>query len=210
MVTLIAAPKRGRPRADITVDLTCMPSPYTVPALRPRDGRDPRVKDWLDTHPEWTTKRAELLRRIRRERPDTVCLVCKTGRHGPLAMAEQLAEAINEEAPGTARVKQHAHHAKRRPGRKPGLGTAHDKRRAALMRMHTDGTPCWWCGKPMWKDPEQNFDHMPLAADHEIARAYGGTVATRLLHGSCNSARGAGDRDDRRPATRPVRNSFTW
>lgn len=81
-----------------------------------------------------------------------------------------------------------------------GLGWDHQKQRANLVAVHVDGTPCWWCGRPMFYDKTRNFDGLPLAADHEDARANGGDRANRLLHFSCNSSRQAGARDDQRPA----------
>ncbi|WJJ10806.1 hypothetical protein P9990_19835 [Prescottella equi] len=90
-----------------------------------------------------------------------------------------------------------------------GLGWQHQKDRDALLRAHVDGTPCWWCGLPMYRDRTENWDHNPtsndrasgsLAADHSRARADGGTKADRLLHGICNKQRQAGSRDHLRPA----------
>lgn len=89
-----------------------------------------------------------------------------------------------------------------------GLGWAHQKRRAALLRCLIDGELCWWCGKPMHK-------WQRLAADHSIARARGGRVADRLLHEKCNLERGDGSRDNERPALAiqlrtMVRTSRNW
>lgn len=81
-----------------------------------------------------------------------------------------------------------------------GLGWNHQQNAARLHRTHTDGTPCWWCGKPMYRDPQRNWDHHTLAADHTIARAHGGTRADRLLHATCNKQRGDGHHDHQRPA----------
>lgn len=74
-----------------------------------------------------------------------------------------------------------------------GLGHRHKQRRATLLRNHVDGTPCWWCGKPMYRSQD-------LDADHSVSRNAGGKLADRLLHASCNSSRGDGRRDDQRPA----------
>lgn len=74
-----------------------------------------------------------------------------------------------------------------------GLGWQHQKQRERLLRMHRDGTPCWWCGDPMYRS-------QALDADHVEARANGGHRATRLLHASCNRSRKDGARDDQRPA----------
>lgn len=90
-----------------------------------------------------------------------------------------------------------------------GLGWQHQQIRRRLIANHRDGTPCWWCGKPMYREPSRNPDYVPgsqapgngaLAADHTLARANGGNHADRLLHGLCNKQRGDGSRDDQRPA----------
>lgn len=81
-----------------------------------------------------------------------------------------------------------------------GLGWRHQQQRAILMRRLTDGALCWWCNLPMHKDATKNWDGRPLAADHSQARALGGMLADRMLHYTCNSQRGNGDRDASRPA----------
>lgn len=82
-----------------------------------------------------------------------------------------------------------------------GYGWQQQKDRARLIRLHKDGTPCWWCGKPMYRDKHRNHDGLPLAADHEDANgARDGKRATRLLHFSCNSSRKDGANDAKRPA----------
>ena len=80
-----------------------------------------------------------------------------------------------------------------------GLGWRHQQQRAILMRRLTDGALCWWCGLPLRKDAERNWDGLPLAADHSKARSLGGMLADRLLHTTCNSQRGDGTQDYRRP-----------
>ncbi len=74
-----------------------------------------------------------------------------------------------------------------------GLGWRHQQQAAALKRRHVDGTPCWWCGEPMYLA-------QGLHADHSIPRSQGGSIADRLVHGSCNLERGDGRNDHRRPA----------
>lgn len=82
-----------------------------------------------------------------------------------------------------------------------GYDAKHEKTRARLLRTHKDGTPCWWCGKPMYRNKNKNHDHLPLCADHENAHgARTGTQATRLLHYTCNSSRKDGKNDHKRPA----------
>ena len=80
-----------------------------------------------------------------------------------------------------------------------GLGWRHQQQRAILIRRLIDGALCWWCGQPMHKDADRNWDGRALAADHSQARALGGTLADRLLHSTCNGQRGDGSRDDSRP-----------
>ncbi|QDF17177.1 HNH endonuclease [Gordonia phage William] len=100
--------------------------------------------------------------------------------------------------------------ATRRPNpEERGLGQPHKNQVKHLKASHVDGTPCWWCGRPMYLDRTRNWDHDPtstdrasgsLAGDHTHARAHGGTHADRLLHGTCNKQRGDGRRDHQRPA----------
>ncbi|WP_019204571.1 HNH endonuclease [Tsukamurella sp. 1534] len=81
-----------------------------------------------------------------------------------------------------------------------GLGWTHQQNRRNLLAKHIDGTPCWWCNRPMYREPAQNFDSAGLEADHSVARAHGGHHADRMLHRQCNRERGDGTRDDQRPA----------
>lgn len=81
-----------------------------------------------------------------------------------------------------------------------GLGWRHRQQVAALLAGHVDGTPCWWCGKPMFRQAERNPDRKNLSGDHSVPRAKGGTETDRLLHNLCNIARRDGSRDEFRPA----------
>ena len=81
-----------------------------------------------------------------------------------------------------------------------GLGWRHQPQVTALLSVHVDGSPCWWCGKPMFREADRNFDGRPLSGDHSVPRAAGGTETDRLLHATCNSERGDGSRDEFRPA----------
>lgn len=102
-----------------------------------------------------------------------------------------------------------------------GLGHRHQTQRRSLLYNHKDGTPCWWCGKPMYRDKTKNCDGQVLEADHTIPRSKAGpnNLADRLLHTTCNRQRGAGDRDHLRPALQPPKTKpspaskatpFTW
>lgn len=82
-----------------------------------------------------------------------------------------------------------------------GYGHAHQKTRQRLIYNHRDGTPCWWCALPMYRDKTQNWDQQPLAADHSTTNgAATGQHADRLLHGKCNSQAAGHARDHLRPA----------
>ncbi len=84
-----------------------------------------------------------------------------------------------------------------------GLGWRHQKQRDRLVAGLVDGTACWWCGKPMYRDKAANFDGAPVEADHTLARSKGGDLADRLLHRRCNRSRGNGSRDHLRPTAQP-------
>lgn len=77
-----------------------------------------------------------------------------------------------------------------------GYGYDHQKDREYLIFNHADGTPCDWCGQPMYIEPAKNFDHKPLHADHTKAseKAAGGR-ADRLLHELCNKRKGHSDEE---------------
>ncbi|MDK4328402.1 hypothetical protein QPX56_06405 [Corynebacterium pseudodiphtheriticum] len=82
-----------------------------------------------------------------------------------------------------------------------GYDSLHVAHRKRLLFLHRDGALCWWCKKPMYREPERNPDGKPLAADHvEPGGASRREPASRLLHFTCNSARGDGSRDHLRPA----------
>lgn len=72
-------------------------------------------------------------------------------------------------------------------------GSKHKKSVARLKAKHVEGTPCWWCGEPMYLS-------QGLQGDHSISRAKGGTETDRLLHGPCNRERGDGSLDHMRPS----------
>lgn len=73
-----------------------------------------------------------------------------------------------------------------------GLGHRHRLQRERLLRMLVDGSPCELCGRPRYRDAARNHDGQPLHADHPVPRAIAGPsqLATRLCHGSCNTASG--------------------
>ncbi|ANN98193.1 hypothetical protein [Mycobacteroides abscessus] len=96
-----------------------------------------------------------------------------------------------------------------RPSRKAnttdrGLGWRHQQAVALLLRRLIEGTLCWWCGLPMFRDKACNWDGKQLAGDHSVPRVHGGHLADRLLHGTCNSQRQDGRWDHIRPVVQGI------
>lgn len=76
----------------------------------------------------------------------------------------------------------------------------HQRPREILLRQHSDGAPCWWCGLPMFKEKSKNWDGKSLARDHiDADGAKNRSKVDRLLHFTCNSQRQDGRNDDVRP-----------
>ncbi len=91
----------GLPReADLVFDARFLANPHYEPALRPLDGRDPRVADYVARDPAHaaffqglTEMLAPLLPRYEREGKSylTIAFGCTGGRHRSVAVAERLA-----------------------------------------------------------------------------------------------------------------------
>lgn len=106
-----------------------------------------------------------------------------------------------------------------------GLGTRHEKAVEYLKLRHKDGSPCEWCGRPMWLDPTRNFDYRPdrpkrgngvLQGDHSgmprseaLAKGLPVLPPDRLLHAACNQQRGAGLNDHLAASARVEAEPFT-
>jgi len=90
--------------------------------------------------------------------------------------------------------------ARRRTTTQRGLGHAHRQQVAGLFTRLVEGSPCWWCDGPRYRDPAKNWDEAMLEGDHSQARSQGGRIADRLLHSTCNRQRGDGSKDHQRPA----------
>lgn len=95
-----------------------------------------------------------------------------------------------------------------------GYGWIHMQQRKRLLHNHKDGTPCEYCGKPMFKDKTKNHDGFPLEADHGKTRQKDATnkrtnLATRLLHKTCNARDGAHAQHGTKPKPPPTP-TFTW
>lgn len=92
-----------------------------------------------------------------------------------------------------------------------GMGWLHTQAVEALRQRHVDGSPCDWCGRPMYRDRTLNWDYDPqskrrngngtLQGDHIVSRkklmdaGLPIPIPDRLLHGVCNLQRGDGRND---------------
>ncbi|MDO5534150.1 MAG: RNase adapter RapZ [Propionibacteriaceae bacterium] len=190
------------PAAAHTIDCRALPNPHTVPALRAVDGTTRRVRAWVTGHAETCDLLTREADRIAEQMPATVAVGCNAGQHRAPAIAHELADMLTARGIATTIT-----HRDMRPTTKAakttterGLGHEHQQQVARLLRGHKDGTPCWWCAQPMYRDKVRNWDGRALHGDHSDPRSNGGTRADRLLHGTCNVRRKAGRHDDVRPA----------
>lgn len=95
MHTRITTGKQGRtPRGAVHIDATELPNPYQEKWLRPRDGRDHHVQDWLLDQPGVATRYADYLDMIETQRPATISVTCSAGRHRSVAVGEWLAHEL--------------------------------------------------------------------------------------------------------------------
>ena len=98
--------KHGLPiDADLVFDVRFLPNPHFVPALRPLDGRDPGVRDYVmqDTASRELLAHLEaflkfLLPRYEREGKAylTVAIGCTGGRHRSVTLVEELKRFLDE------------------------------------------------------------------------------------------------------------------
>lgn len=97
-----------------------------------------------------------------------------------------------------------------------GYGQRHVKQRERLMRQLVDGSPCPHCGRPMYRNPEYNFDGAPLEANHSDPLAnhadkQTAPLADELLHRFCNRSLGDYSRQTANPSPAPASSSgFQW
>ncbi len=99
--------KRGAPReADMVMDVRFLRNPHWEQALRPRDGRDPEVADYVAQDPlcaPFFERLAELVLMLlpayKREGKAYFCigLGCTGGRHRSVALSERLAARLTSE-----------------------------------------------------------------------------------------------------------------
>ena len=92
-ITSFAFRDGGRPPAgvDHVFDARWLPNPHDVPELRPLDGRNPAVRDWLVHSTAMTAVfLANAMAGVTRH-PGNVAVGCFGGRHRSVAVAEMLA-----------------------------------------------------------------------------------------------------------------------
>ena len=154
-----------------------------------------------------STPAASTLDRYRREGADII--VVDPGK-------DIVMHRIKHERPGHMHAiaakwyqQQAENNSKTKPKQKPahlrGYDHRHRRNRDRLLYNLTDGTPCPFCGKPMYKDAHKNFDNAPLEADHtKSLKHHGPSQADRLLHRHCNRSRKDGH-DERSPLLNPSR-----
>lgn len=198
----------GRPPvADLVVDCRPLANPHQVPGLRPRDGTQAPVRDWLLAQPGTVELIIDVLDEARKVEARSIAVGCSAGRHRSVVVAEQLATRLGVPAQHLA-LEERA--ARKAPGKRAesttarGLGWRHQQEVERLRARHRDGAACYWCARPMFRDAARNFDGKTLEGDHSDPRSRGGRKADRLLHSTCNRQRGDGARDDLRPAVTGV------
>lgn len=222
----ITTGKQGKtPRGAININAADLPNPYAEPWLRPRDGRDPKVQSWIFNQPGVGDQLANYLEQIETRRPATISVTCSAGRHRSVAVGEWLTTQLRAQG-WDVQLEHRALTAKKQTTTTArGYGWKHQKQRDRLLYNHQDGTPCWWCGLPMYRNKNQNWDQKPLAADHTNPNgAKNNQLANQLLHGHCNSQAQDHKNDHLRPALTgrhpsqplpktpptPTTNIFTW
>jgi len=97
--------KRGVPREiDFLFDARGLPNPHWDKALRPFDGRDDAVIQWLESHGEVEEFKQDVLSFLNRWIPSlaegqrsllTVAIGCTGGQHRSVYLAESIAKALN-------------------------------------------------------------------------------------------------------------------
>ena len=97
--------KHGLPAdADFVFDVRCLPNPYWEPKLRPLNGRDQPVKDFLETQPAVLTMIDDIVGFLERWIPHykdfqrsylTVAIGCTGGQHRSVYITEAVAERLS-------------------------------------------------------------------------------------------------------------------
>ena len=183
-IHIITGPRGKTNRGDITIDATNLPNPHDAPALRPRDGRDPKVQDWLSQHTAYTQALDAAYNRLTLTESGSATITCSAGKHRSVALAEQLAQRLRDDGHDVTVTHTALKPSKKKNTTAAGYGHNHQKHRDRLLYNLKDGEPCSYCGQPMYRDPSKNFDGAALEADHEQGDKT--RLAYRLIHRRCN------------------------
>ena len=97
--------KHGAPLdADLVFDARCLPNPHYEPALRPLNGKDPAVVEFLEAIPEVERMYGDIYHFVASWLPDyardnrnylTVAIGCTGGQHRSVYLAERLARTFS-------------------------------------------------------------------------------------------------------------------
>lgn len=98
--------KHGIPAdADFVFDVRCLPNPYWEPKLRPLNGTDQSVRDFLNAQPQVVDMIGDIESFLRQWIPHyetfqrsylTIAIGCTGGQHRSVFMAESLAERLQD------------------------------------------------------------------------------------------------------------------
>jgi UPF0042 nucleotide-binding protein len=99
--------KHGVPYdADFVFDVRCLPNPYWDPALRPLNGQDPAVVEFLQKQPITKQMSADVLQFLRNRIPEyiehnrnylTVAIGCTGGQHRSVYLVDLIASKLKDE-----------------------------------------------------------------------------------------------------------------
>jgi UPF0042 nucleotide-binding protein len=99
--------KHGVPYdADFVFDVRCLPNPYWEMELRPLNGKDQRVIEFLEADPTAATMQKDILDFLQRRIPEfmghnrnylTVALGCTGGQHRSVYLADRIAAVLSEQ-----------------------------------------------------------------------------------------------------------------
>lgn len=101
--------KHGIPLdADFVFDVRCIPNPYYDPSLRPLNGRDPEIANFLKDLPQTIRMQKDIQGFVQSWAPDfirdnrltlTIAIGCTGGQHRSVYLAERLAESLKDQFP---------------------------------------------------------------------------------------------------------------
>ena len=195
MIRIVSHGTKRRPAATRTIDCRYLPNPHDIPGLRPRDGRQTAVAEWVLDWPQTQSIINDTVATT--EDGDTIAVMCSAGRHRSVAVAEAIGHQL--EARGHTVTIDHLN---LKPTKKPmkktsdrGYGTAHQKLRARWKpQVEAGNVNCARCHQPIRPGTPWDLGH----DDHNRSR-YSGPE-----HRTCNRG------EPSRRRTRPQPHSRRW